>query len=126
MIEYYYQNLGASVAIGIAGDSEEEILNHFNGFFNFGATKKEPKWITDGRLLFFSTNEKKLLQCLRNQAEMKMSLTSNLDIDEIVTKGSPKVINYYEKMLSREVAARRANIKPKTFLTVEEYNEYGD
>ena len=114
MVKYLYQNCGSSWAIGIEGDTEEEIKQHFYGFWNFGATKTQDiRWLEEGKLGFFWTTEKKLLNCLRNMAEMGLSREMNLEIDDIMRDSvASKIRCYYEKLIAKDVARRRANFQP--------------
>jgi hypothetical protein len=81
MTTYVYQNLGTSWAVGIRGDSEQEVKEHYFGFWNHGATGGDLQWLTSTFAYFWTTPEK-LMAALLSMSRMSILRREDKRVDK--------------------------------------------
>ncbi len=64
MTRLLLQDCGSRIAVGITGDTETEITDRFNSFFNHQATDGDFHWITEGVCGYFWTDQFRFMRAL--------------------------------------------------------------
>lgn len=109
-IKYYVQSYGSILAIGIAGNNEDDIIQAANSLYNYKATNGDPIFISD-KFAYILTDEHKLFQGLyckalsslqKTRCNKRILLKSNKRVSVLPFLASEKAKRQIAKLIKKK------------------------